>query len=371
MVSLALIFGCSSNGGTAPPGGSGGSHGTGGLTGTGGATGSGGVTSSGGATGSGGAVSTGGSDGSGGAVNTGGGVATGGSTGSGGATSRDGGLGNDSSMAGASGSGGTNGTGGSGPSDGGAGSDPVPSSGCNKTSMLKNNAYNTIGSRQYYLRLPANYDNKHPHRLIFGLHGAGGTSTTVAPGFWGLYALSNGSTIFVAPEAALPMHYWEAASDTTFVGEILKAVEADLCIDTSRVMLEGFSQGAAMTWTLACSMPGVFRAVAGHSGGGVPTPATCKPVPYFGSGGLKENVSGKGVAQDSQTDKFAMWNGCMVSSLPTAPSGGHVCTSYTGCPAGYPVRWCNFDGPHTPSPNDSGKSSSWMPAETWPFFSQF
>jgi poly(3-hydroxybutyrate) depolymerase len=131
-------------------------------------------------------------------------------------------------------------------------------------------------------------------------------------------------------------------------------------------MLEGFSQGAAMSWTLACSRPKVFRAVVGHSGGGVANPKSCEPVPYFGSGGLKENVT-----QTTQTDQFAKWNGCTVSSLPTAPSGGHVCTNYQGCPAEAPVRWCNFDGSHSPSPNDSGKNTSWMPSEVWPFVSQF
>ena len=256
---------------------------------------------------------------------------------------------------------GATGAGGSGPS---AGGDPIPSAGCSKTSALKNNGYNMIGGRQYYLRLPASYDNKHPYRLILSLHGANGKATDVAPGFWGLYTLSNGSTIFIAPEASGGL--WSAASDTTFVDDILKAVEADLCIDTSRVMLEGFSQGAAMSWTLACSKAGVFRAVVGHSGGGVANPSSCKPVAYLGSGGLQENVK-----QTTQTDQFAKWNGCMVSSLPTAPTGGHVCTSYMGCPTAYPVRWCNYDGPHTPSPNDSGKTSSWMPSEVWPFFSSF
>jgi len=98
----------------------------------------------------------------------------------------------------------------------------------------------------------------------------------------------------------------------------------------------------------------------------VANPSTCKPVAYLGSGGLQENVK-----QTTQTDQFAKWNGCMVSSLPTAPTGGHVCTNYMGCPTAYPVRWCNYDGPHTPSPNDSGKTTSWMPSETWPFFSSF
>jgi poly(3-hydroxybutyrate) depolymerase len=240
----------------------------------------------------------------------------------------------------------------------------VPSAGCGKASALTNSAYNKIGSRQYYLRLPAPYDNSHPYRLILSLHGATGKGTDVAPGFWGLYDLSKGSTIFIAPDASGGL--WSAASDTTFVGDILKAVEADLCIDTSRVMLEGFSQGAAMSWTLACSLPTVFRAVVGHSGGGVANPTTCQPVAYFGSGGLQENVT-----QTTQSDQFAKWNGCTIETFAKPATGSHACYDYKGCSAGHPVRWCPYDGPHTPSPNDSGKSTSWMPSEVWPFFSQF
>ncbi len=34
---------------------------------------------------------------------------------------------------------------------------------------------------------------------------------------------------------------------------------------------------------------------------------------------------------------------------------GHVCTDYTGCPAGYPVRWCSYHGGRTPQPTDMGR----------------
>jgi hypothetical protein len=103
---------------------------------------------------------------------------------------------------------------------------------------------------------------------------------------------------------------WNASKDTTFVEQILQAVEDDLCIDTSRVMLEGFNQ-------------------------------------------------------------FAGWNGCFITTLPSASTGSHVCTDYTGCPAAYPVRWCSYDGGHTPSPTDAGQFTSWMPDEVWTFLSAF
>jgi poly(3-hydroxybutyrate) depolymerase len=329
---------------------------------------SGGATSSSSALTVGGATQTGGRSGSGGASSVIGGSSLGGSTAAGGTTETAGGSsatgGSTSSTGGASSTSGSTSVGGAG--------DAKPSSGCGKTPTLKNSPsaanQNTLTSsgksRQYLIRWPDNYDKSHPYRLIIGLHGATGKDTDIGPSYFGLFALSNNSTIFVAPSADGGL--WSAATDTTFVDDILKAVEADLCIDTSRVMLEGFSQGAAMSWTLACSRPGVFRAAVGHSGGGVANPSTCQPIPYLGSLGLAE-----GNGQNTQTDQFAKWNGCTITTLPRASTGSHVCTNYTGCPAADPVRWCSYDGGHTPSPTDSGQSASWMPKEVWAFLSQF
>jgi poly(3-hydroxybutyrate) depolymerase len=249
----------------------------------------------------------------------------------------------------------------------------VPSPGCGKTPALKksgssNFTPNTLSvagtSRQFVIRWPDNYDNTHAYRLHLTLHGYGGSYSETAGNYFGLWSLSNNTTIFIALSAISTD--WRTGDNLAYVDAVLKAVEEDLCIDKSRVTLEGFSQGAAMSWTLACSRPGVFRAAVGHSGGGVTNPTKCDPVPYMGSGGLQESVT-----QTTQTDQFAKWNGCTVETFAKAPTGGHACYDYKGCPAGFPVRWCNYDGPHTPSPTDSGKSSSWMPSEVWPFLTQF
>jgi poly(3-hydroxybutyrate) depolymerase len=297
---------------------------------------------------------------------------TGGRSASGGTTSQPGSGGAAGGNSGRDGGSATGGAGGGTAIDGGGGSAAVPSAGCGKTPTLKNSPtatanQNTIsGSRQFLIRWPSNYDNTHPYRLILDFHGAGGSDTEEAPSYFGLFDLSNNTTIFVAPSASGGI--WDATADLTLVDAILKAVEADLCIDTSRVELEGFSQGGAMVATLACSRPGVFRAAVGHSRGGLTAPTTCQPIPYLGSLGLSD-VAGN--SQATQTDPFAKWNGCTVTTMPLAPTGGHVCQNYTGCPAADPVIWCSFDGPHTASPTDSGKSTSWMPAEVWPFLSQY
>ncbi|HVY38520.1 MAG TPA: hypothetical protein VHM31_11310, partial [Polyangia bacterium] len=266
-------------------------------------------------------------------------------------------------------------TGTAGSHGGGGATGAVRSAGCGKTPTLKNSPTSAANqnmltisgtSRQFLIRWPSNYDNTNPYRLILDFHGAGGKDTDLAPSYFGLFDLSGNTTIFIAPSANGGT--WNATADLTFVDEILKAVEADLCIDTSRVELEGFSQGGAMVATLACARPGVFRAAVGHSRGGLSAPSTCQPIPYLGSLGLHD-ISGN--SQATQTDAFAKWDGCTIETLPTAQTGSHVCTPYKGCAAADPVIWCSFDGPHTASPTDSGKSSSWMPAEVWPFLSQF
>jgi hypothetical protein len=146
---------------------------------------------------------------------------------------------------------------------------------------------------------------------------------------------------------------------------MLKQIEADLCVDTTRVMVEGFSQGGAMGITLACKLPNVFRVAVIHSAGGLPTPSTCEPTAWLST--LGNDGSGQGMT----SDYMAKTAGCTVEPLPKAPSGGHVCTNYKGCSEGHPVRWCPYDGGHTPSPTDSGQRSSWVPAEVWTFVSQF
>ncbi|HEX7669168.1 MAG TPA: hypothetical protein VF395_06285, partial [Polyangiaceae bacterium] len=329
MASLGLLAGCSSNdagganpgngqaGGDAAGGGLGGDRATGGaVTGSGGSPAAGGTATIGGASAAGGSSSGGMQHGAAGA----GGASSGGS----------------SSMAGAS-------AGGAGPA--------VMSDGCNKASTtLKNSTSNsnptpiTISvsgtDREYAIRWPSNYDNSHAYRLILDLHGYGGSYREAAgEDYFGLWTPSKDTTIFVALSAVSVD--WRNGDNVAYAEAVLKAVEADLCIDTSRIMLEGFSQGAAEVWQLACSLPGVFRAAVGHSGGGVTAPSTCKPIPYLGSGGLQENPP---ATQTNQTDPFAQWNGCTVATLPKAPSGGHACTNYTGCPATAPVRWCNYDG---------------------------
>jgi len=374
--------GTSINGGALGAGGNVGSGGASGTSAAGGAKGStGGATtasdptsSTGGKSASGG-TSAGGA--SGGANSTSNGGQTGGTSGGGGAAATGGSStqtggasgGNSAASSAAGGSGGSSGT----DASGGA----KPSEGCSKTpSTLKSatpgqaTPVNTISvggtNRQFLVRWPSDYKNDTPYRLHIGLHGFGGGLDENGKDNFGLWSLSKNTTIFVTLAAVGGS--WDPNVDLAYADAVVKQVESELCIDTSRVMLEGFSQGGAMAWVLTCSRPGIYRAAVGHSGGS-PTfsaPSTCSPVAYLGSLGLSD-VAGN--SQATQTDRFAKANGCTIETLPTAPQGGHICTAYKGCPAAFPVTWCSYDGGHGFQPTDSGQSTTWMPAAVWAFLS--
>lgn len=292
-----------------------------------------------------------------------GGVATAGTAG----TVGNGGNAAGGASAGMGGSGGHGGgTGGAAGSGGTGGSGEMKSAGCGQMRTLQDGSQ-TLQSggaeRRYTLRAPANYDREHPYRLMLGFHGAGGKGTDVAPSFFGIWELSEGTTIFAAPDAVNGR--WQADADTTMVSDLIDQLKEDLCIDTAHIAIEGFSQGGAMVWTLACALPGIFSAAVVHSGGGLPMPKTCQPIPFFSALGTD------GGNQTMSSDFFAMTNGCMVEPLPTPPAGGHVCTDYKGCSAGHPTRWCDYDGGHIASHVDSGQSESWVPEEVWSFVKKF
>ena len=399
-------------------GGTTGSAGTTGQAGTGQAgTGQAGTSGTAGTTGAAGAgvAGTGGSAGTTGAAGA--GMATAGTTGSAGsgpgtggrggsAGAGRGGRGGDGGAAGGPGTagrGGAAGTGtagtGTGGGAGGAGGSgaPVPSAGCGKAPTLKNSpttaiSYNMVTSsgmsRRYILRYPSNYDNTHPYRLVLAYHWNTGSAaqvfdcnqesikcyTTQSP-FYGLWNLSNNTTIFVAPDGLNAGWANSNGQDVTLTDDILKQVEDDLCIDKSRVFANGFSYGAGMSFALACARPDVFRAVGIYSGGQL---SGCSggnsPVAYYATHGLDDGtlqISGG----RTMRDRFVKNNGCTAMSPPEPAnnSGTHICTSYQGCSAGHPVRWCAFDGSngHDPSPKDPGQSMTWNPAEAWAFFTQF
>jgi hypothetical protein len=94
------------------------------------------------------------------------------------------------------------------------------------------------------IRIPANYDNSHPYPLVFAFHWNGGNMNDVDGGgssgyTWSYFGLreqadnsTNSKMIFVAPDGN---GGWPNSNgqDLTFVDDMLKLIQGDLCVDTT------------------------------------------------------------------------------------------------------------------------------------------
>ncbi|WP_206282558.1 cellulose binding domain-containing protein [Streptomyces barkulensis] len=263
------------------------------------------------------------------------------------------------------------------------------SSGCGRAPTLTSGTH-TIQSggrdRSFILRIPAGYDRDRPYRLVFGFHWLGGSSTDVATGrtvdtgtwaYYGLQRLADESAVFVAPQGLDNGWANTGGRDTAFVDDMIRLIEADLCVDQEQRFALGFSYGGAMSYSLACSRATVFRAVAVQSGGVL---SGCddgtRPIAYFGVHGLRDSVLGISGGR-AMRDRFVGNNGCTPQNPPEPAQGSlsHRITAYSGCSAGHPVVWAAFDEGHIAAPQDGAPGDSgprtWLPAEIWKFFSQF
>ena len=264
-------------------------------------------------------------------------------------------------------------------------------------------------SREYIIDIPSDYDPTHPYRLIFSWHQAYGSDTGNAIGqypanngpnfdaknyaYFGLRreaTAANEPAIFVAPGGIgnLP---WDFTRDSVLFDDLLALVDANLCVDDSRVFTTGFSFGAMMSYALSITRQKKLRAAvtmaaANYNLPGEPTDSNAAPIAYMGITGMSDGTC-PWVNNDAakQGGKYcvlahAQDNGCTIPGniqTTTVGSKKYLCYDFEGCKAGYPVKVCTFDGPHTPSSVDDGTSTgddglkAFVPPLAWKFIAQF
>jgi poly(3-hydroxybutyrate) depolymerase len=256
----------------------------------------------------------------------------------------------------------------------------MPSTGCGKAPPASNRySIDVSGTmREYILRVPTDYDQNQPYRLVFAWHPLGGSAQQTAgngnSGYYGLQGVAGDAAILVSPEGLLQngnRGWWNTNDgDIAFLRAMLDRFEAEICIDQGRIFSTGFSFGGMMSYAAGCA--GLVRAIAPMSGNLLSgcTNGT-QPVAMMGFHGVNDDVVA--ISGDRQArDVFVQRNQCTQQTTPVSPSWCDgvsqanqpcSCVSYQGCAAGYPVIWCEFNAGHTPAPNSA--------ATLWSFFSQF
>jgi poly(3-hydroxybutyrate) depolymerase len=292
---------------------------------------------------------------------------------------------------GAGGSAGTGGTGGaSGDHWGGPKNPPEKSAGCGKAATLTNGKKTITSSgrqRAYIIDIPNNYDSNKPYRLFYASHGLGGKAEDVAG--WNYFGLKTQATaanepaIFIAPQA---IDRWDETDHALF-DDITALAKDGLCIDTTRIFVTGMSFGGMITYSLSTNHQKRFRAGVGLAPANyniwLPNPKLKEPIAWMQTTGMNDmtcpwdsgnNRGSKYIALEKAAD-----NGCTVpTTIPTWKQGDpsrHICVDLEGCKVGYPVKVCTFNGDHWQFPYDDGDrenlAKSWVPVESWKFFTQF
>lgn len=293
-----------------------------------------------------------------------GGTPSGGAS-SGGAPS-SGGAGPD---AGASGSGGSTARLGSGPGDWGPGDYPPD---INAQTYLEISGVPGQGTRvrQYKVHVPPSYDKNVPTPLVFCIHG-----------------LAQDAVMFCVTGAAIPQkadqagyivvmpngyqNSWnggtccggasnERIDDVALFRAIFDEVKSHLNVDLGRVYATGLSNGAYMSYRLACGAADLFTAVAPGAGaigtndiGGGTNPAsdftTCeptKPVSILDMHGTADPLIPYSLQAPSLAH-FATKDQCGTTAAPAGnlPNAGDTtCVSYANCAGGVEVSGCSVQG---------------------------
>lgn len=288
------------------------------------------------------------------------------------------------------------------PSDrwGGLNNAPVKSAGCGKAlgTISKSGTYtiSSAGGRgTYIIDLPTGYDKDKPYRLIFGNHCMGGSAARVAEaekgtagddlsGFYSIKTMAtkdNVQAIYVALQGN-GNGTWNLPDDAKFWNDVLTLVETNMCVDTTRVFVTGFSFGAMFSYVLSNTYPEKIRAVATYAPANYNmTQPTNRhiPIAYFQTTGTNDGTC-PWVNNDGQKTggKYCLLqhmqdNGCTstASDIKLATGSTHVVNDFKGCKEGYPVKFSSFVGGHQAVHSDPGANFSWIEKEAWEFFKQF
>ncbi len=147
------------------------------------------------------------------------------------------------------------------------------------------------GPRSYRLHVPPSYTGMDPVPLVLNFHGLGSTAAE-QEAYSGVSARADepdGGFIVVYPDGLLlggpDTQWWNVIQlpspqpdDVAFVDSLLDTLEAQLCIDATRVFSTGMSNGALMSSRLACSLSNRIAAIAPVAGAYYP-PAFTQPFP--------------------------------------------------------------------------------------------
>lgn len=241
--------------------------------------------------------------------------------------------------------------------------------------------------RTFCLTVPSGYDGSKPVPLVLDFHGVLSNAAEEEPrSRLGEVGEANGFIV------ATPDGYhqsWNAESccsdaqaqhidDLQFARDMVADIEADYCIDASRIYAAGYSNGGLFAFFLACRAADLVAAIASVEAAS-PSGASCqpsRPVPVLAFNGTADPivpyaVSGPTIAEWRQLDA------CSSSSAITYHNGDSSCETWSECADDTAVELCTIQGGGHVWPGGGGSFPPYLgkvttdltgAEESWRFF---
>jgi hypothetical protein len=196
-------------------------------------------------------------------------------------------------------------------------------------------------NRIYWVRLPESYDPDHAYPTVLLGPGCGASGQAPIP----LQQASKDEAILVGLNG-IDNCFNKDAADTPegpYFDETLKNVEAELCVDKSRIFVAGFSSGSWLTSYLGCTRAGTIKAQASVAGGLPPVPACQGAIPAMYVSDTDDNKNSPTTVMMA-LERVRVANGCSNDTEPYDFGVPSTCVQYKGCKDGYPLVWCLTSG---------------------------
>jgi polyhydroxybutyrate depolymerase len=221
---------------------------------------------------------------------------------------------------------------------------PQRSAGCGRDAPASDTSILVgTGTGKYIIDLPTGYDKSRAYPVLTVWHGYGVTAEAFH-GYVNFKAAVGADAIVITPNIIDDGPMWDMTTSLSYFDAIIAHLEASYCVDSTRIFAVGHSMGGFFTSQLGCARGDKLRGIAPLSAG----------QPAGGCKGelavwISQGKSDTAVSPASGEANAAFWakqSKCDMSmSKPVDPS---PCVEYAGCDAGFPVRFCEYDGDHQP-----------------------
>lgn len=227
------------------------------------------------------------------------------------------------------------------------------------------------GDRPADLRIPAAFTEGKQYPLVVVLHGYGINGFTQIAEFGAQRLLDENKVLMIAPDGttdSMGHQFWNAdpaccdmdgknPDDVGYLGGLVDDIVADWPIDTKQIYFIGHSNGAWMSYRMACDRADLMAAIGTLAGNAALDASKCnpsKPVSVLHMHGTADDLvpyaASPGAVYD--VEQWAQHDGCGTTRTPTVTldldqlvAGAETHGETTaGCPSGVAVDLWTMEG---------------------------